>query len=230
MKYNGRILAKSPKNKFLNNMKLKLLLSLFLFSLISANAQTRRDIFDSSVEITWLGIDLSKAKLIGDRERYGSESDMRKLAEGWNDIFLKEPEKFNVARSLGRTQVKNAIEVTGDHNQQLDILSQYTDNKDEFGHMKLSDVDEVVADYDFSGLSGIGLMFIVESFSKPNGKASVWVTFINMDTKEVLLTEKLMGDPGGAGLRNYWANACYDILQKMKAKDFPRWRKAYSGN
>lgn len=210
-------------------MKLSLLGIFFFSSLMVASAQRKTDIFNPEVEITWLGIDLTKSKLIGDRERYGSESDMRRLADGWNDLFLKEPEKFNVARAVGRKQVKNAIEVTKEHNQQLEILSHYTDNKDEFGHMKLSDVDEVLNEYDFSGLSGIGLMFIVESFSKPNGKASVWVTFINLETKEVLLTEKLMGTPGGAGLRNYWANACHDILEKMRAKDFPRWRKSYAG-
>lgn len=209
-------------------MKLSLVGMFFFLIVVGANAQRKSDIFNPDVEVTWLGIDLTKAKLIGDRERYGSESDMRRLAEGWNDIFLKEPEKFNVARAIGRKQVKNAIEVTKDHNQQLEILSHYSDNKDEFGHMKLSDVEEVLGEYDFSGLSGIGLMFIVESFSKLNGKASVWVTFINLETKEILLTEKLMGSPGGAGLRNYWANACYDILQKMQSKDFPRWRKSYA--
>jgi hypothetical protein len=210
-------------------MKLNFLLIVLLAAAsLEVGAQRRSDIFNKDVEITWLGIDLSKAKFIGDRERYGSESDMRRLADGWNTIFLKEPDKFNVARVVGRAQVKNAIEVTSDHNQQLDILEHYSDNKDEFGHMKISDVDEVVADYDFSGLSGIGLMFIVESFSKLNGKASVWVTFINLESKEVLLTEKLMGTPGGAGLRNYWANACHDILEKMKSKDFPRWKKSYS--
>jgi hypothetical protein len=188
----------------------------------------KSDIFNKEIGVTWLGIDLTKAKFIGDRERWGSESDMRRYADGWNDIFLKEPDKFNVARAIDRNSVTNAIDVTKQNNQQLDILSQYSDNKEDFGHTKLSDVEEVVAQYDFAGLEGIGLMFIVENFSKPNNKASVWVTFVDLQSKEVLLTEKLMGDPGGAGLRNYWANACNDILQKIQKKDYPRWRKAYS--
>jgi hypothetical protein len=190
--------------------------------------QRKSDIFNKEIGVTWLGIDLTKAKFIGDRERFGSESDMRRTADGWNDIFLKEPDKFNVARAIDRKEVTNAIEVTKENNQQLDILSQYSDNKDEFAHTKLSDVDEVVAQYDFTGLQGIGLMFIVESFSKLDNKASVWVTFIDLQSKEVLLTEKLMGVPGGFGIRNFWANACFDILEKMQKKDFPRWRKAYS--
>ncbi len=209
-------------------MRLSTLIFLAVLIAAASNAQRKSDIFNPEVPVTWLGIDLTKAKFIGDRERYGSESDMRKLAEGWNSIFLKEPDKFNVARAIGRKEVKNAIEVTTDHNQHLDILSHYTDNKDQFGHTTLSDVNEVVSDYDYSGLSGVGLMFIVESFSKPNGKASVWVTFINMDSKEVLFTEKMMGDPGGAGLRNYWANACHNILDRMKSKEFARWKKANS--
>jgi hypothetical protein len=209
-------------------MKLNLLF-LFLFAAaLSVHAQRRSDIFNKDVEITWLGLDLSKAKLIGDRERYGSESDMRRLAESWNNIFLKEPDKFNVARALHRASVKNAIEITNDHNQQLDILSLYSDNKDDFSLMKLSDVEEVVAGYEFSGLSGIGLMFIIDSFSKLNGKASVYVTFINLETKEVLLAEKMVSSPGGAGLRNYWANACAGILEKIKGKDYERWRKSYA--
>jgi hypothetical protein len=209
-------------------MKIKLSFSLLiaLTVILSANAQKRADIFNPDVRITWLGIDISKAKLIGDRARYGSESDMRKIVDGWNSLFLSEPEKFNVARAVERKEVKKAIEVTMDHNQQLDILSQYTDDKDEFMHMKLSDVDEVISGYDFSGLSGIGLMFVVESFSKPNETASVWVTFINLESKEVLLTERLQGEPGGSGLRNYWANACNDILHKMQKKDYPRWKRA----
>ena len=208
-------------------MRLNWILIFLIAAVSAAQAQRRSDIFKKDVPITWLGLDLTKTKLIGDRERYGSESDMRRLAEAWNDIFTKEPEKFNVARAVDRTEVKNAIEITKDHNQQLDIMSEYTDDKNQFTHMKLSDVDEIVADYDFSGLEGIGLMFVVESFSKLNGKAAVWVTFINLQTKDVLLTEQLMGDPGGAGLRNYWANACYSILEKMKKKDFERWRKAF---
>jgi hypothetical protein len=199
-----------------------------LIPVFCANAQRRSDIFNKDIKISWLGIDLSKAKLIGDRERYGSESDMRRLAEGWNNIFLKEPDKFNVARALHRKEVKNEIEITNDHNQQLDILSLYSDDKNDFQKVTPSDVDAIVADYDFSGMSGIGLMFIVESFSKLNGKASVYVTFIDLKSKEVLLTERLLGDPGGAGLRNYWANACHDILTKIEKKEYARWSKAYS--
>lgn len=211
-------------------MKAYTLLLVIFVAITAAQAQTRRDIFDPNAEVTWLGLDLSRAKFIGDRERYGSESDMRRLAESWNSIFLKEADKFNVARAIGRKTVKNEIDITTEHNQQLDLLNQYTDNADQAGHMKLSDVGEVINDYDFNGMKGIGLMFIVESFSKLTEQASVWVTFVNMETKEVLLAEKLNGKPGGFGMRNYWANACNDVLNHIKAKDFPRWKNAYGSH
>src|SRR5687768_16843586 len=73
-------------------MKIKYALSTIIVVLLtlSANAQKRADIFNPDVTITWLGIDISKAKFIGDRERWGSESDMRKIIDGWNSLFLME--------------------------------------------------------------------------------------------------------------------------------------------
>lgn len=209
-------------------MKNTTLLLILLLAYAGVSAQTKADIFNKDVPVTYLGIDLSQAKFIGDRERYGSESDMRRLAHGWNDLFLKEPGKFNVARAIDRKSVTNSLNVTNDHNDQLDLLSQYSDKKEDYEHLKLTDVDAIVKDYDFGSNSGIGLMFVVESFSKLNGKAGVWVTFVNMDAKEVLFTIRMEGDPGGAGLRNYWANSIYEILERMKNKEFDKWAKLHA--
>lgn len=202
---------------------------LFLATAFNVSAQSRADVFNKDVPFTYFGIDLSSAKLIGDRGRYGSESDMQRLAEAWNDLFLKEPAKFDVAKPFGRATVTNAIEVTKDHNVQLEILSHYTDNKDEAQRLTFNDVKRIVGGYDFGGASGLGMMFIVDSFSKPHGKAFVWVTFINIDRKEVVFTERMEGNPGGAGLRNFWANSLHDILQQIQKKEFKKWQKANPG-
>jgi hypothetical protein len=70
-------------------------------------------------------------------------------------------------------------------------------------------------------------MFVVESFSKMNDEGSIWVTFINMDSKEVLFTEHLVGKPGGAGLRNFWAGCVNNVITKMEKKEFEMWRKKH---
>lgn len=208
-------------------MKRFILPALFFLIAAVASAQSRGDVFEKKFPVTWLGLDFTGAKLIGDRERLGSESDIRTLLDAWNDIFLKEPEKYNVAKAIGRPSVEKAIDVVKEKNQQLEPLSLYSDQAKDFLHLQRDDIQEIVSGYDFPGMSGIGLMFNVESFSKLQLEANVWITFINMETREVLFTERLTGKPGGAGLRNYWANSMYEVLKKMEKKEFEMWRKKY---
>jgi hypothetical protein len=200
---------------------------LLLVTSVAAIAQDTRDIFDRKKKVTWLGIDVTGAKFIGDRERWGSTSDVMRVVEGWNELMKKEPSKFNLAHALYKDKVDEAIDVAQEHNASLDVTEMLSNDEKDFNHLRENDVTAIVADYDFKGNSGIGVLFIVDSFSKPEGKSSVWITFVNMDTKEVYFTERLSGLPGGAGLRNYWANSIEDIMSKIRRKEFEVWREKY---
>ena len=201
--------------------------SVLMLAGTSSFAQDVKDIFERRTEITWLGLDMTGAKLIGDRQRWGSTSDVMHLMEAWNDIMIKEHDKFNLKSALQKDALDEGFDVTKEHNAALDISEIFSDNKDDHEHLKANDIASIVADYDFKNNKGIGVMFNVESFNKLKDEASVWVTFINMDTKEVFFTERLTGEPGGAGLRNYWANSIYDIITKIKRKEYENWKKKY---
>lgn len=192
-----------------------------------AMAQTKSDVFMKDIPVTWLGLDFTSTKLIGDRERLGSESDVRRLLDAWNDLILAEQDKFDVAKAIGRAKVDNVIDVTKEHNAELDVMSMFSDNERDYLHIKVSDVEEIIAGYDFKDLNGIGLMFNVESFNKINVEGSVWVTFVNLGTKEVLFTERLVAPPSGMGMRNYWAGCLYEIITKIRKKEFEMWRKKH---
>ena len=83
----------------------------------------KADVFNPSTEITWLGLDFSGAKFIGDRERLGSESDIRHLLDAINELMIKEADKYNVAAAIQRKTVENATDVTNEHNAELDVLA-----------------------------------------------------------------------------------------------------------
>lgn len=192
-----------------------------------AVSQSMNDIFDKNTTVTWLGLDLSKAKLIGDREKYGSSSDVKYLMEAWNNLIVNEPEKYDVAGAIHKTKVENAIDATKNKNTEVDPAELFSDKSADHMHLKPSDVEEIVSGYDFGTLSGIGLMFVVESFNKINEQGSAYVTFINLDSREVMFTERLTAPPRGFGMRNYWAGSVYEMLNKMKKKEFEMWRKKY---
>ena len=193
----------------------------------TAFAQTKSDVFKEDVPVTWLGLDFTSTKLIGDREKFGSESDLRHLLDAWNDLIVKEPDKYDIAKAIDRKKVENVIEVTKEHNAELDVMSMFSDDVKDYIHVKVSDVGGIVSGYDFKGKSGIGLMFVVESFNKLNEEGSIWVTFVNMESKEVLFTERLVNKPGGFGMRNFWAGCVYGVITKMQKKEFEMWRKKH---
>jgi hypothetical protein len=208
-------------------MKLRKLIALFIMISSATFAQTKSDVFKEDVPVTWLGLDFTSTKFIGDREKFGSESDVRNLLDAWNALIINEPDKYDVARAIDRKKVENATDVTKDHNAELDVMSMFSDEQKDYLRLKPSDVEQIVGEYDFKGKSGIGLMFIVESFSKPNEEGSIWVTFINMDNKEVLFSERMAAPPKGFGMRNFWAGCVYGILSKMEKKEFEMWRKKH---
>ena len=48
-----------------------------------------------------------------------------------------------------------------------------------------------------------------------------------METKEVLVQERLMGEPGGFGLRNYWVRPIYNIIRDIEKKQYKIWKSKY---
>jgi hypothetical protein len=194
---------------------------------VFGRSQQMQDIFDRKTKITWLGLDFTGAKFIGDRERFGSTSDVQHLLESWNDLMVKERPKFDVAAAIDKLKVEDALEVTKEHNANLDVTDIFSNEKKDYFHFKPDDILAIANDYDYKGLTGIGVMFNVESFSKLDNEGSIWVTFINMGTKEVFFSERVTGAPGGFGMRNFWAASVYNALKKMEKKEFEMWRKKY---
>lgn len=209
-------------------MKLKPIV--FMLSILLALpvfGQDKADVFNPSTEVTWLGLDFSGAKFIGDRERLGSESDIRHLIDAINQLMITEADKYNVAAAIQRKTVDNEIDITNEHNAELDVLSLISaDGKDHI-HLNPSQVEEIISSYDFKGKSGIGLMFNVESLNKLVEEGSFWITFVNMGSKEVLFTERLTAPPSGFGMRNFWAGSVNGVLAKIKKKEFENWRKKH---
>jgi hypothetical protein len=200
-------------------MKLKqLMIATFLMiSALGSKAQDVNDIFDPQASLTWVGLDMTGAIFIGDREKFGSQSDIQNLIRSWNDVLEREKDKYNVKTMLRKkASIDMKLDITRNHNADLDISNILSEKKGDAIHLRKDGIEQIGAAYNFDGTKGIGLMFNVETFSKLTNEASVWVTFVNMETGEVLLTERVTGHPGGAGIRNYWLGAIAEIMDENK--------------
>lgn len=207
----------------------KLIAALFIaMSGVDLQAQSVNDIFDPNTTITWLGLDMTGAIFIGDREKWGSQSDIQNTIKSWNDLLEREKDKFNVTAMLKKkTPVTLRLDITRNHNSELDISNILSEKSADHIHLRKDGVEQIAAAYNYEGATGIGLMFNVESFNKTNNEGSLWVTFVNMATGEVLLSERMTAAPRGAGVRNYWAGAVFEIMEQIKKREYEQWRKKY---
>lgn len=203
--------------------KLIVLFAAILFA-FNTNAQTKADVFNSSVELAWLGLDFSQVHFIGAATQWKdageiTDDQMRdKYFVGWNELFVKEPKKYDVAKATGRSTVNYGIDVTEKANNTLKRTYFYDDANLYFSLDEMK-VATLVKKYNFQGKKGLGLIFFVEGMSKGREEACAWATFVNMDKKEVLWTQRVTGKAGmSIGFRNYWANPFSNMLKDLAKK------------
>ena len=195
-------------------------LSLICFNTVSIIAQTKADIFTGSSEITWLGIDFTQTKFIGTATQFKeageiSSSEFRdKYIPSWNQLFINEQKKYDVAKAVKRAEVKYAMDVTEKANNSIKG-NFFSDDANDYKKLDEQKIANLVKNYDFQGKTGIGLLFFIDGMSKPKDEASGWVTFVDMKSKKVLSTEYKTGKAGGFGFKNYWAKAFLNILKEV---------------
>jgi hypothetical protein len=213
--------------------KFKWLIALLVIaaSAPSLLAQTRADIFDQNVPVTWLGVDFSQTKFIGEPAKgitgnkgpVNNDEFRDSFTVQWNELFIDEPKKYDIANAINRPSVKYAINVALNANKQLTNKDFFSNNPSDFKLINEATIADVVKNYDFQNNDGIGLIFFVEGMSKGAGSMGIWVTFVDMKSKTVLLTTYQTGKPGGFGFRNYWAKPFFTVLKDME-KNFKSWK------
>lgn len=212
-------------------MKHFIILCLGILLSTSAFSASRDDVFDELVEVTWLGVDFTHMKFIGDAAQWQdvgeiTNSEMRnKYFVSWNELFENEPDKYDVAKAISRANIKYALDVTGAANNADDDGKNYfTDNAEAYYGLSKDKIQKYVQSYNFRGNKGIGMMFFMEAMYKDKKSGSMWVAFVDMDNKKLLFTERVEGNSGGFGFRNYWAKSLYNGLKDV-GDNWKKWRK-----
>ena len=173
-----------------------LLALLFIVNVQVIFAQTKDDLMDGSSEITWLGMDFTQAKFIGQATQFKdagevSNADFRdKFIPGWNQLYVNEQKKYDVAKVVHRMSVKYGMEVTEKANSGIK-RDFFSNNPDDYMTLDAAKVESLVKKYNFQGKKGIGLIFFIEGMSKAKDQASAWVAYVNMNNKTVLASSHI---------------------------------------
>lgn len=220
--------------KFITPLKWLTAMFLIVMSTNSFAQLTKANIFDQKTPITWLGIDFSQTKFIGAPTKgitgnsgVVTNDEFRLVfVPQWNQLFIDEMKKYDVAKATDRASVKYAIDVTMKANAELTKKDFFSNNPSDFKTLTDANIADLVKKYNFQNNNeGIGLMFITEGMSKGMSSVGVWVTFIDLKTKTVLLTNYITEKPGGFGFRNYWAKPYAVIIKNMQDDFSKKWSK-----
>jgi hypothetical protein len=188
----------------------------FCSSIQSLSAQTLKDVFTSSeTSILYLGIDFTQARLMGDAATSGIE--MRdKYFPGINDVVINEPKRYDLAKAFNKTTINNDLGIVTKGNKKINAEDIISTNSSDYSRLTEVDITKLVSGIDFEKKKGLGLLFIVEGMSKMVKGASIWVTFIDMGAKKVLMTERIESkSSGGFSIRNYLANTIFNLIETI---------------
>jgi len=162
---------------------------------------------------TFFGLDFTRSKMIGSQGFNNPQAIRDRLFYSWNLILHKEREKYNVQAQLNVREYYTMFDWCASNNRQIPVESVVTDYQHQLTEQ---DVFQHVNSYQNVPGHGVGVVFVVESFNKVGEVAIIWVTFFDIQTKQVLMTTRRAGKPGGMGIRNYWANAIHKVILGLR--------------
>jgi hypothetical protein len=199
---------------------------LFSTGIVYAQTPTPKDVFTTDIPITYLGIDFSNSKLMGDS--LITLNDLTTKFEAINNVPISEVKKYDIGAALKKTHMSNDLSVVKEHNDKTDPTKFLSKNEADFTKFKEADISKIVSGYNFKGKTGVGLVFIMEGLSKTKERASMYVTFVDMKTNKVIYTERMEGKAGGIGYRNYWVRPVYEVINEIKKHKDEEWIQKFS--
>lgn len=202
-------------------------LCLFLLTTSALFSQTVKNIFDESTPITYLGIDFTQARVLGE-----TGTDATKMRDQYfpsiNNTVNTQTNRYDIQEALHTSRdIKRDLNPVTARNRSIAVQQIKSTTISDYAHLKASDIDKLIQSYALTGKSGIGLLFVVDGMSKSQKAATVYVVFFNMVTKKILLSERLEGEAGGFGFSNYWVKPFEKILDQISSSKYEEWKKKY---
>jgi hypothetical protein len=179
------------------------------------------DLFIKQTPFTYLGIDFSKAKLIGQ----GFE-EPKKMFNDINDLVEVEKSKYDISGAVRKPKPPYVYSIVNKRNAAIEETA-LTENPDD----RVTDdkLQAIVDEYDLAGAGvteGICMVIICESLNKSRVQGSYYYVILDASSKKILISEKFTGGASGRGLRNYWARSVFETIETLSRK-YGVWKLRY---
>lgn len=168
--------------------------------------------------VVWVGVDYGLVHMVGTGDFREPDEIFPGYLDKWNGLVLSEQLddlgkrlKAEVVAEVSHLSELHAAADPGTQIVRNDLIS--VDQT----WLARDIVEERVTTYELSA-SGTGLVFIADQLNKPMQQGCYYVTFFDIDTRDVLSSERRCGAAGGIGFRNYWFGTVKDVIAKLPRK------------
>lgn len=166
--------------------------------------------------LIWCGLDYAKVKMIGTADFRQPEQIFPGMLNAWNGLFMKEmlPEIESMAKIV-RTDLAAVTErnskATASQIERRDGTRKEMVNA---SHLTEPDIAEIVASYKLEQTNGLGLVYIMDRLVKNQDAGCLYVVFFDVQSRAVVRSERMCGEAGGIGFRNYWFTPVKEAVEK----------------
>lgn len=178
---------------------------------LSANAAKKVSPIAKLNNITFYGVDFSQGKIFGSTD---TPDKLRKAYADINMLFITEPNKYDIAKLLGKDVKDVRIEAVSESNEDIDddylktFSSSFTINDENLVNS--------LKNLEIENGSGVGFVMVMQQLNKPAEEGTYQLVFFDIDTRNIITRWTMRGKAGGIGLRNFWAKSVLEVLKQVK--------------
>lgn len=206
-------------------MKQLAILALTVVPLVCFGQRTMTDFMEENCDVVWFGLDFTQAKMIGSEGFNDPVAIKEDYFRKWNHLMISEGDKYEWGKAPLVSDLKYDYGVVDVVNDEVKVKSLVINKSYSIAE---EDIQAAVKQYNLSEYKdGIGVVIVVESFDKIREQGFGYITFFDVNTKQVLYNHKLVGEAGGFGFRNYWAGAIYNWLKFTRGRVMKDIKKQY---
>jgi hypothetical protein len=199
-------------------------LAVLIFSILSFSIVAQDFPLETykSSKVTYLGLDYTHTRFIDDIAFMNADELVNKYMKLWNHMLVSEPEKYNFKKFTDKSSAIIDLKMMKERNAKIDPS---TIVQNDFFDLKLNEIPQIVRTMDFGDLDGLAIFYIVGTYNKNTAVASYFFVIFDVNQDEILFTKKYTTEPGGFGLKNYWARTYYNVLTMLEKDYKKKWSK-----
>lgn len=162
-------------------------------------------------DLVWYGYDMTYLRLSNPKKLGDGMSLVQKYFNDWNNEFNKNAGFENFQRWMDKPYMIKGTPIFQNYYQRdfndFVIYGNYC--------LSIEDLQQIIRSYNLNEVQGIGMVINLVNFNKEREYSMQYITFFDIETREIVYAVLTTGPAGGSGMVGHWATGVEDGVRKI---------------